>query len=71
MDKEALVHLISELRRCHSEMAGVEAKAAHSGTPPDLFKPLSASCDISTDILQSHIYGGSQYPYLLKLGAIY
>jgi len=42
MDKEALVHLISEQRRCHSEMAGVEAKAAHSGTPPDLFKPLSA-----------------------------
>ena len=34
--------LIAELRRRHGELEGVEAKAAHTGTPPDLFKPLSA-----------------------------
>jgi hypothetical protein len=30
-------------RRRHGEIEGVEAKAAHAGTPGDLFKPLSAS----------------------------
>jgi ATP-dependent DNA helicase RecG len=42
MDRESILHLISELRRRHGELEGVEAKAAHTGTPPDLFKPLSA-----------------------------
>jgi len=42
MDREAILSLISDLRRCHGELDGVEAKAAHTGTPPDLFKPLSA-----------------------------
>ncbi|MCX6668180.1 MAG: putative DNA binding domain-containing protein, partial [Methanothrix sp.] len=42
MDREAIQSLISELRRCHGELEGVEAKAAHTGTPADLFKPLSA-----------------------------
>ncbi len=42
MDNDAIINLISELRRRHGELEGVEAKAAHSGTPPDLFKPLSA-----------------------------
>ena len=34
--------LIAELRRRHGELEGVEAKSAHTGTSPDLFKPLSA-----------------------------
>ncbi len=42
MDRESILRLISDLRRCHGELEGVEAKAAHTGTPPDLFKPLSA-----------------------------
>ncbi|MHB8119602.1 MAG: hypothetical protein ACYDHX_12895 [Methanothrix sp.] len=42
MDREAIQSLISELRRRHGELEGVEAKAAHTGTPADLFKPLSA-----------------------------
>jgi ATP-dependent DNA helicase RecG len=42
MDQEAIQSLIFELRRCHGELEGVEAKAAHRGTPPDLFKPISA-----------------------------
>lgn len=42
MDQEAIQSLISELRRCRGELEGVEAKAAHTGTPPDLFRPLSA-----------------------------
>jgi hypothetical protein len=43
MDRESILHLISDLRRCHGELEGVEAKADHTGTPPDLFKPLSAN----------------------------
>lgn len=42
MDREAIQSLIVELRCRHGELEGVEAKAAHTGTPPDLFKPLSA-----------------------------
>lgn len=42
MDRESILRLISDLRRCHGELEGVEAKAAHTGTPQDLFKPLSA-----------------------------
>ncbi len=42
MDRESILRLISDLRRCHSELEGVKAKAAHTGTPSDLFKPLSA-----------------------------
>ncbi len=42
MDRESILRLISDLRRCHGELEGVEAKAAHTGIPPDLFKPLSA-----------------------------
>ena len=42
MDQSAILRLISELRRHHGELEGVEAKAARNGTPPDLFKPLSA-----------------------------
>jgi ATP-dependent DNA helicase RecG len=42
MDRETIQSLISELRRCHGELDYLEAKAAHKGTPPDLFKPLSA-----------------------------
>ncbi len=42
MDRESILRLISDLRRCHGELDGIEAKAAHTGTPPDLFKPLSA-----------------------------
>lgn len=42
MDLESILRLISDLRRCQGELDGVEAKAAHKGTPPDLFKPLSA-----------------------------
>lgn len=42
MDLESIQNLISELRRCHGELDGVEAKAARTGTPADLFKPLSA-----------------------------
>lgn len=42
MDREAIQSLIYELRRCHGEIEGVEAKAAHTGTPQDLFKPISA-----------------------------
>ncbi len=42
MDRSAILSLISDLRRCHGELEGVEVKAAHSGTPPDLYKPLSA-----------------------------
>jgi ATP-dependent DNA helicase RecG len=42
MDQKAIQSLIFELRRCHGELEGVEAKAAHRGTPPDLFKPISA-----------------------------
>jgi len=42
MDHVSILRLIAELRRRHGELDGVEAKAAHSGTPADLFKPLSA-----------------------------
>ena len=42
MDRESIQSLIAELRRRHGELEGVEAKAAHTGTPADLFKPLSA-----------------------------
>jgi ATP-dependent DNA helicase RecG len=42
MDLESIQSLISELRRRRGELEGVEAKAAHTGTPADLFKPLSA-----------------------------
>jgi hypothetical protein len=42
MDNESILRLIAELRRRHGELEGVEAKAAHTGTPADLFKPLSA-----------------------------
>jgi ATP-dependent DNA helicase RecG len=42
MDRESILRLIVELRRRHGELEGVEAKAAHTGTPADLFKPLSA-----------------------------
>ena len=42
MDRDSILRLIAELRRRHGELEGVEAKAAHTGTPADLFKPLSA-----------------------------
>ncbi|MDD1762652.1 MAG: ATP-binding protein [Methanothrix sp.] len=42
MDRDSILLLIAELRRRHGELEGVEAKAAHTGTPADLFKPLSA-----------------------------
>lgn len=42
MDQEAIQSLISELRRCHGELEDVEAKAARTSTPLDLFKPISA-----------------------------
>jgi ATP-dependent DNA helicase RecG len=42
MDHVSILRLVSELRRRHGELEGVEAKAAHTGTPADLFKPLSA-----------------------------
>jgi len=42
MDQVSILRLIAELRRRHGELDGVEAKAAHTGTPADLFKPLSA-----------------------------
>ena len=42
MDRVSILRLVSELRRRHGELEGVEAKAAHTGTPADLFKPLSA-----------------------------
>jgi ATP-dependent DNA helicase RecG len=42
MDHVSILRLIADLRRRHGELEGVEAKAAHTGTPADLFKPLSA-----------------------------
>jgi ATP-dependent DNA helicase RecG len=42
MNHVSILRLITELRRRHGELEGVEAKAAHTGTPADLFKPLSA-----------------------------
>jgi ATP-dependent DNA helicase RecG len=42
MDRESIFRLIADLCRRHGELEGVEAKAAHTGTPADLFKPLSA-----------------------------
>lgn len=42
MDRNAVINPISELRRRHGELEGVEAKAAHNGTPLDLYKPVSA-----------------------------
>jgi ATP-dependent DNA helicase RecG len=42
MDRESILRHIADLRRRHGELEGVEAKAAHTGTPADLFKPLSA-----------------------------
>ncbi|HOV52660.1 MAG TPA: putative DNA binding domain-containing protein [Methanothrix sp.] len=42
MDRSEILHHISDLRRRHGELEGVEAKAAHTGTPADLYKPLSA-----------------------------
>ncbi len=42
MDRKAIISLISELRHRHGELEGLEAKAAHTGTPPDLYKPVSA-----------------------------
>jgi hypothetical protein len=35
MDRESIHRLIIELRRRHGELEGVEAKAAHTGTPAD------------------------------------
>ena len=42
MDRSEILRHIADLRRRHGELEGVEAKAAHSGTPADLYKPLSA-----------------------------
>ncbi len=42
MDRDSILRLIAELRRRHGGLEGVEAKAAHTGTPADLFKPISA-----------------------------
>jgi len=42
MDRSEILRHISDLRRRHGELEGVEAKAAHTGTPADLYKPLSA-----------------------------
>lgn len=42
MDSSEILLHIADLRRRHGELVGVEAKAAHSGTPADLYKPLSA-----------------------------
>lgn len=42
MDRKAIIDIKSELRRRHGELEGMEAKAAHIGTPPDLYKPVSA-----------------------------
>jgi len=42
MDRSEILLHITELRRRHGELEGVEAKAAHTGTPVDLYKPLSA-----------------------------
>ncbi len=42
MDRESILRLIADLCRRHGELEGLEAKAAHTGTPADLFKPLSA-----------------------------
>ncbi len=42
MYRSEILRHIADLRRRHGELEGVEAKAAHSGTPADLYKPLSA-----------------------------
>ena len=42
MDRSEILHHIADLRRRHGELEGVEAKAARTGTPADLYKPLSA-----------------------------
>jgi ATP-dependent DNA helicase RecG len=42
MDQVSILRLIADLCRRHGELDVVEAKAAHTGTPADLFKPLSA-----------------------------
>jgi ATP-dependent DNA helicase RecG len=42
MDRSEILLHIAELRRRHGELEGVEAKAARTGTPVDLYKPLSA-----------------------------
>jgi len=42
MNRSEILRHISELRRRHGELEGVEAKAARTGTPADLYKPLSA-----------------------------
>jgi len=42
MDRSEILRHIVDLRRHHGELEGVEAKAARTGTPPDLYKPLSA-----------------------------
>jgi ATP-dependent DNA helicase RecG len=42
MDREAVINHISELRRHYGELESIEAKSAHVGTPPDLYKPISA-----------------------------
>ncbi len=42
MDRSEILRHIADLRRRHGELEGVEAKAAHSGTPADLYKPVSA-----------------------------
>ncbi len=42
MDRSEILRHITDLRRRHGELEGVEAKAAHTGTPVDLYKPLSA-----------------------------
>jgi len=42
MDRSEILRHISDLRRRHGELESVEAKAAHTGTPADLYKPLSA-----------------------------
>lgn len=40
MVRSEILRHITDLRRRHGELEGVEAKAAHTGTPADLFKPL-------------------------------
>jgi len=37
MDRESMLRLIADLCLRHGELEGVEAKAAHTGTPADLY----------------------------------
>jgi len=43
MDRESIHLHIADLRSCHGELEGVEAKAAHRGIPVDLCKPYLTS----------------------------